>query len=146
MRCHTGQLDCKWDKIMAKIEQYHAVGRRKAATARVFLRPGTGKIVVNKENADDYFDRDVLMMVLRQPLALTEMSDKVDIVCNVNGGGKTGQAGAVLLGVARSLVLMDPALRPVLKAGGFLTRDARVKERKKYGQKGARARFQFSKR
>jgi len=131
---------------MAKIEQYHAVGRRKAATARVFMRPGTGKIVVNKENADDYFDRDVLMMVLRQPLLLTETSDKVDIICNVNGGGKTGQAGAVLLGIARALVIMDPALRPVLKAGGFLTRDARVKERKKYGQKGARARFQFSKR
>ena len=74
---------------MAKIEQYHAVGRRKAATARVFMRPGTGKIVVNKENADDYFDRDVLMMVLRQPLLLTETSDKVDIICNVNGGGKT---------------------------------------------------------
>lgn len=131
---------------MAKIEQYHAVGRRKAATARVFMRPGTGKIVVNKENADDYFDRDVLMMVLRQPLLLTETSDKVDIICNVNGGGKTGQAGAVLLGIARALVIMDPALRPALKAGGFLTRDARVKERKKYGQKGARARFQFSKR
>lgn len=131
---------------MAKIEQYHAVGRRKAAVARVFMRPGTGKIVVNKENAADYFDRDVLMMMMRQPLQLTDTLDKFDIHCNVDGGGKTGQAGAVLLGVARALVLFDPTLRPALKAGGFLTRDARVKERKKYGQRGARARFQFSKR
>lgn len=131
---------------MAKIEQYHAIGRRKSASARVFLRPGTGNIIVNKQPARDYFDRDVLMMVIRQPLQLTETIDKFDIHCNVAGGGKTGQAGAVLLGIARGLILFDPALRPALKAGGFLTRDARAKERKKYGQRGARARFQFSKR
>ncbi len=131
---------------MANIEQYHAIGRRKTASARVFLRPGSGQITVNKKNADEYFQRDVLMMLVRQPLVLTEMGDKFDILCNVKGGGKSGQAGAVRLGIARALLLVDQGLRAPLKAGGFLTRDARAKERKKYGQRGARARFQFSKR
>lgn len=131
---------------MATTEQYHAIGRRKSASARVFLRPGSGEITVNKKNADDYFQRDVLMMLVRQPLVLTETNGKFDILCNVKGGGKSGQAGAVRLGIARALLLFDQGLRPSLKAGGFLTRDARVKERKKYGQRGARARFQFSKR
>ena len=131
---------------MAKIEQYHAIGRRKTATARVFLRPGSGKIVVNKLDADAYFDRDVLMMILRQPLRITETASRFDILCNVRGGGKSGQAGAVRLGIARALTIFDAGLRPALKAGGFLTRDSRAKERKKYGQRGARARFQFSKR
>ena len=128
------------------IEQFHAVGRRKSASARVFLRPGSGKIVVNKTDAAEYFNRDVLMMIIRQPLQLTEMEGKYDIVCNVKGGGKSGQAGALRHGISRALLLINEDLRPTLKAGGFLTRDARVKERKKYGQKGARARFQFSKR
>ena len=131
---------------MAQSTQFHAVGRRKSASARVFLRPGTGKVVVNKQDADAYFQRDSLMMIVRQPLLLTETNQRFDIHCNVRGGGKTGQAGAVRLGISRALLLSNPDLRPTLKENGFLTRDARVKERKKYGQKGARARFQFSKR
>ncbi|MFP4599474.1 MAG: 30S ribosomal protein S9 [Persicimonas sp.] len=133
--------------MATKIEQFHAIGRRKSASARVFLRPGgSGKITVNREDADSYFARDTLMMILRQPLELVEMTDKFDVLATVHGGGKSGQADAVKLGIARALELFDADLRPQLKAGGFLTRDARVKERKKYGQKGARARFQFSKR
>jgi small subunit ribosomal protein S9 len=128
------------------IEQYHAVGRRKSATARVFLRPGTGQVIVNKRSGDDYFMRASLMMIVRQPLQLTETAGQFDILCNVRGGGKSGQAGAVRLGIARALTQFNPELRGELKRGGFLTRDSRVKERKKYGQKGARARFQFSKR
>lgn len=129
------------------IEQIHAIGRRKAASARVFLRPGgNGTITVNKQDADDYFGRDTLMMVLRQPLELVELTGGVDVVATVRGGGKSGQADAIKLGIARALELYNPDFRGELKSGGFLTRDARVKERKKYGQKGARARFQFSKR
>lgn len=128
------------------IEQYHAVGRRKSATARVFLRPGTGQVIVNKRDGDEYFKRASLMLIVRQPLYLTETVEQFDILCNVRGGGKSGQAGAVRLGIARALTQYNPELRGDLKRGGFLTRDARVKERKKYGQKGARARFQFSKR
>ena len=128
------------------IEQYHAVGRRKAATARVFLRPGSGQITVNNEPAENYFHRDVLMMIMRSPLVLTENGSAFDIKANVRGGGKSGQAEAVKLGISRALLLFNPELRSTLKSNGFLTRDARVKERKKYGQKGARARFQFSKR
>lgn len=132
---------------MAKVEQFHAIGRRKSASARVFLRPGgSGNITVNKQDADEYFARDTLMMILRQPLELVDMKDKFDIYATVRGGGKSGQADAIKLGIARALELYDGDLRGPLKKGGFLTRDARVKERKKYGQKGARARFQFSKR
>ena len=131
---------------MANIEQYHAIGRRKTASARVFMRPGTGNITVNDLPASEYFDRDVLMMMVREPLELVESLDKFDIYCNVNGGGKSGQAGAVRLGISRALTLYEPEMRGPLKKDGFLTRDARVKERKKYGQRGARARFQFSKR
>ncbi|TXD41778.1 30S ribosomal protein S9 [Lujinxingia vulgaris] len=131
---------------MAQAEQYHAIGRRKKASARVFLRPGAGKVTVNGQDADEYFARDTLMMVLRQPLELTETLGKFDLFCTVQGGGKSGQAEAIKLGVARALLLVDGGMREPLKRGGFLTRDARVKERKKYGQKGARARFQFSKR
>jgi|SRR5690554_657414 len=131
---------------MAQVEQYHAIGRRKKASARVFLRPGAGKVTVNGQDADAYFARDTLMMLLRQPLELTETLGKFDLYCTVTGGGKSGQADAIKLGVARALLLVDGELRDSLKRGGFLTRDARVKERKKYGQKGARARFQFSKR
>lgn len=128
------------------IEQYHAIGRRKTASARVFLRPGSGNIVINKREAREYFKRDTLMMILRQPLVLTETADKFDIYANVNGGGLTGQAGAVRHGIARALLLYRADLRGELKQGGFLTRDSRAKERKKYGQRAARARFQFSKR
>lgn len=131
---------------MAKIEQFHAIGRRKSASARVFLRPGDGKVTINKQDADDYFARDTLMMILRQPLEHTEKLGAFDVYATVRGGGKSGQADAVKLGIARALEIYDPELRPSLKSAGFLTRDARVKERKKYGQKGARARFQFSKR
>jgi small subunit ribosomal protein S9 len=128
------------------ITQYQAVGRRKTATARVILRPGSGKIIVNKQDADAYFHRDTLMMLVRQPLHLTETAAAFDILCNVRGGGKSGQAGAVRLGIARALLVYKSELRPELKRRGLLTRDSRIKERKKYGQRGARARFQFSKR
>jgi len=126
--------------------QYYATGRRKSSTARVFLRPGKGVIQVNKRTIDDYFPNEMLKMIVRQPLQLTETVDKFDIVATVKGGGSSGQAGAIKHGISRALVDYNQELRKRLKEGGFLTRDARVKERKKYGQKGARARFQFSKR
>ena len=126
--------------------QYYATGRRKSSTARVFLRPGKGVIEVNKRTIDDYFPNETLKMIVRQPLQLTETVDKFDIVATVKGGGISGQAGAIKHGISRALVDYNQELRKRLKEGGFLTRDARVKERKKYGQKGARARFQFSKR
>lgn len=128
------------------LEQYHAIGRRKSASARIFLRPGTGNVTVNGLPAEEYFHRDVLMMIVRSPLLLTEQTGKFDILCNVRGGGKSGQADAIKLGISRALTVFNGDLRASLKEHGFLTRDARVKERKKYGQKGARARFQFSKR
>ena len=126
--------------------QYYATGRRKTATARVYLRPGSGKIVVNRREMDNYFHADTVKRTAREPLDFLELRDKFDVLVNVGGGGETGQAGAIRHGLARALVLFDPALRTRLKQAGFLTRDSRVKERKKYGQKGARARFQFSKR
>lgn len=131
---------------MNQTVQYQAVGRRKSAVARVYLRPGSGNIVVNNQDITDYFDRAILRLILRQPLELTEMEGRFDIVVNVAGGGKSGQAGATRHGISRALTVYDEQLRPTLKSAGFLTRDARVKERKKYGQRGARARFQFSKR
>jgi small subunit ribosomal protein S9 len=112
----------------------------------VFLRPGKGVIEVNKRTIDDYFPNETLKMIVRQPLQLTETVEKFDIVATVKGGGISGQAGAIKHGISRALVDYNQELRKRLKEGGFLTRDARVKERKKYGQKGARARFQFSKR
>ena len=130
---------------MAEI-QYYGTGRRKTSVARVYLRPGSGKIVVNKRDFDDYFPNQVLKMVIRQPLLLTETADKFDILVNVNGGGPTGQAGAIRHGISRALLEYNGELRPQLKAVGFLTRDARKVERKKYGQPKARKRFQFSKR
>lgn len=131
---------------MATIEQFQAVGRRKTATARVTLRPGNGNIVVNKQDANKYFHRDTLMMLVRLPLELTETVGAFDILCNVHGGGKAGQAGAIRLGISRALLKYKVELRGELKQRGLLTRDSRAKERKKYGQRGARARFQFSKR
>ena len=130
---------------MAEI-QYYGTGRRKTSVARVYLRPGSGKIVVNRRDFDDYFPNQVLKMVIRQPLLLTETADKFDILINVDGGGPTGQAGAIRHGISRALLEYNGELRPQLKAVGFLTRDARKVERKKYGQPKARKRFQFSKR
>jgi small subunit ribosomal protein S9 len=126
--------------------QWYGTGRRKEATARVFLRPGNGTIVVNKRPIDTYFDRETLKMLLRQPLVLTNSISDVDLYVTVRGGGKAGQAGAIRMGLARALEQQNPSLRTDLKKAGFLTRDARRVERKKPGQPGARKRFQFSKR
>jgi small subunit ribosomal protein S9 len=126
--------------------QYHAVGRRKEAVARVFLRPGTGVLVVNDRPIDTYFPNEVLKMIIRQPLQLTETVEKFDVLAVVDGGGPAGQAGAIRHGISRALCLFNLELRAALKKAGLLTRDSRMKERKKYGQRGARARFQFSKR
>jgi len=126
--------------------QYYGTGRRKTSTARVYLRPGTGEIQVNKKNFDQYFPNQALRMVIRQPLQLTETVSKFDILVNVDGGGPAGQAGAIRHGITRALMVFNSDLRPALKQAGLVTRDPRIKERKKYGQKGARKRFQFSKR
>lgn len=126
--------------------QYYGTGRRKTSTARVYLRPGKGDIVVNKRNFDEYFPNEALRMIIRQPLRLTETGGKFDILVNVDGGGTAGQAGAVRHGITRALLEYNADLRPTLKKAGLVTRDPRKKERKKYGQKGARKRFQFSKR
>lgn len=128
------------------MEQFYATGRRKEAVARVYLRPGNGKITVNRRDVEEYFPRETLKMILRQPLEVTEQLGKWDILVNVAGGGLSGQAGAVRHGISRALVEASGELRPSLKKSGFLTRDARKVERKKYGQPGARKRFQFSKR
>ena len=125
---------------------YWGTGRRKKAVARVRLVPGDGKFIINKRNLEDYFGYETLKMVARSPLALTEMSDKYDVLVNVRGGGFTGQAGAIRHGVSRALIKADETLRPALKKAGFLTRDPRMKERKKYGLKAARRAPQFSKR
>ncbi|MBE7515887.1 MAG: 30S ribosomal protein S9 [Chloracidobacterium sp.] len=126
--------------------QYYGTGRRKTSTARVYLRPGTGNITVNKRDFDTYFPNEALRMIIRQPLRLTETAEKFDILVTVDGGGTAGQAGAVRHGITRALMEFNADLRPTLKKAGLVTRDPRQKERKKYGQKGARARFQFSKR
>ena len=131
---------------MSDLTQWYGTGRRKTSAARVWLRPGTGKIVVNKREIEGYFGRATLRMVLRQPLELVEQLEKVDLVVNVRGGGLSGQAGAIRHGISRALCENNPAHRPTLKSAGLLTRDARKVERKKYGQPGARKRFQFSKR
>ncbi|HVR11382.1 MAG TPA: 30S ribosomal protein S9 [Thermoanaerobaculia bacterium] len=126
--------------------QNYGTGRRKTAAARVFLRPGTGAVQVNGRSLDDYFPNEVLKMVIKQPLLLTETAEKFDIVATVEGGGSAGQAGAIRHGISRALMEYNAELRDRLKSAGLVTRDPRKKERKKYGQKGARARFQFSKR
>ncbi|HWC66411.1 MAG TPA: 30S ribosomal protein S9 [Thermoanaerobaculia bacterium] len=131
---------------MAATLRYYGTGRRKEAVARVYLKPGTGEIKVNDHAFDEYFPNKVLKMIIKQPLALTETTDKFDIGVQVDGGGPAGQAGAIRHGISRALVEFNAELRPRLKKEGLLTRDSRVKERKKYGQRGARARFQFSKR
>lgn len=131
---------------MKNSKRIYATGRRKRSIARVWAEPGTGKVVVNGEDLLSYFKRDTLRMVIEQPVDQCGMLDKMDVYATVNGGGLTGQAGALRLGISRCMVAMDETLRPTLRAGGFLTRDARIVERKKYGQPGARKRFQFSKR
>jgi small subunit ribosomal protein S9 len=128
------------------LAEYYGTGRRKTSTARVFLRPGSGNITVNARGFDEYFPNEVLKMIIKQPLSLTETVDRFDILVSVDGGGPTGQAGAIRHGISRALLNYNGELRKRLKKAGLLTRDPRMKERKKYGQRGARARFQFSKR
>ncbi len=125
---------------------FYGTGRRKESVARVRVYPGTGSITINDRDIDDYFGLETLKLIVRQPLVLTGTKEKFDIVCRVNGGGVTGQAGAIRHGISRALLLFDAEMRPVLKKAGFLTRDPRMKERKKYGLKGARRAPQFSKR
>ncbi len=126
--------------------KFYGTGRRKKSIARVYLTPGTGKITVNKRDIDEYFGLDTLKVIVRQPLVATETDGKYDILVNVKGGGYTGQAGAVRHGIARALLEVDAEYRPILKSAGYLTRDPRMKERKKYGLKAARRAPQFSKR
>ncbi|MCI8299790.1 MAG: 30S ribosomal protein S9 [Lachnospiraceae bacterium] len=126
--------------------RYYGTGRRKKSIARVYLMPGTGKVTINKRDIDDYLGMETLKVIVRQPLVATETADKFDVLVNVRGGGYTGQAGAIRHGIARALLQADADYRPVLKAAGFLTRDPRMKERKKYGLKAARRAPQFSKR
>ena len=125
---------------------FYGTGRRKESVARVRVYAGTGKVTINDRDIDDYFGLDTLKLIVNQPLVLTETKEKFDVVCRVNGGGVSGQAGAIRHGLARALLLVDEAYRPALKAAGFLTRDPRMKERKKPGLKGARRAPQFSKR
>ena len=126
--------------------KYYGTGRRKSSVARVYLVPGTGKITINKRDIDEYLGLETLKVVVRQPLVATETADKFDVLVNVKGGGYSGQAGAIRHGIARALLQVDAEYRPTLKAAGFLTRDPRMKERKKYGLKAARRAPQFSKR
>lgn len=126
--------------------RYYGTGRRKSSVARVYLVPGTGKITINKRDIDNYFGLETLKLIVRQPLSLTETADKFDVLVNVCGGGFTGQAGAIRHGISRALLQADNDYRPALKKAGFLTRDPRMKERKKYGLKAARRAPQFSKR
>jgi small subunit ribosomal protein S9 len=129
-----------------KLEQYYGTGRRKTSVARVYLRPGQGNYKVNGRELDVFFKTPAMRAMVRHPLSVVEMADRFDILINVSGGGNNGQAGAARMGISRALLRFNPELRGALKKMGFLTRDSRAKERKKYGQKGARKRFQFSKR
>ncbi|MBP7059236.1 MAG: 30S ribosomal protein S9 [Lachnospiraceae bacterium] len=126
--------------------KYYGTGRRKSSVARVYLVPGSGKITINKKNIDDYLGLDTLKVIVRQPLVATDTDGKFDVIVNVKGGGYTGQAGAIRHGISRALLEVDQEYRPTLKSAGFLTRDSRMKERKKYGLKKARRAPQFSKR
>lgn len=132
--------------MVSTTQSIHAIGRRKESSARVWLKEGNGNIIINDRDVNDYFGREVLKMILRQPLEITETENKFDIMATVNGGGLTGQAGAIKHGISRALCEYNPELRSILKKAGFLTRDPRKRERKKYGQPGARKRFQYSKR
>ena len=131
---------------MAKSDKYYGTGRRKKSIARVYLVPGKGDVTINKRSMDEYFGLETLKVIVRQPLTALEVVDKFDVIVNVHGGGYTGQAGAIRHGIARALLQVDADFRPVLKKAGFLTRDPRMKERKKYGLKAARRAPQFSKR
>lgn len=126
--------------------RYYATGKRKTSIARTWIKPGSGQVTVNGRDIDDFFTVETAKMILRQPMELTGTLGQIDVMVNVAGGGVSGQAGAIKHGISKALVEFDPQYRGVLKKAGFLTRDARKKERKKYGQRGARARFQFSKR
>lgn len=131
---------------MAVLDRFYGTGRRKTSVARVWLRPGGGRIVVNRRAFEDYFPRETLRMIIAQPLQVTNTAGQFDVLANVSGGGPTGQAGALRHGIARALVSYDAELRQALKKAGLLTRDPRMRERKKYGQPGARQKFQYSKR
>ena len=131
---------------MAKTEKYYGTGRRKKSIARVYLVPGNGNVIINKRSMDEYFGLETLKVIVRQPLVLTDNADKYDVLVNVHGVGYTGQAGAIRHGISRALLQVDADYRPTLKTAGFLTRDPRMKERKKYGLKAARRAPQFSKR
>ena len=130
----------------ASVSRFYATGKRKNSIARVWMMPGSGKVTINDRPADQYFGRDVLKMIIRQPFEVTGNMDKFDVLATVVGGGETGQAGAVRHGISKALLAVDAEAKGKLRKEGLLTRDPRAKERKKYGQKGARARFQFSKR
>ncbi|MEI8345555.1 MAG: 30S ribosomal protein S9 [Candidatus Omnitrophota bacterium] len=136
----------EFKKLKASADKVMATGRRKESTARVQLFKGTGIIQINKRDDSEFFGRPTLRMIIRQPIETAQLTGKIDIIANVCGGGFSGQAGAVRHGISRALVKFDPSLRPILRKEDFLTRDPRMKERKKYGRKGARRRFQFSKR
>ena len=131
---------------MAKTEKYYGTGRRKKSIARVYLVPGKGDVTINKRSMDDYFGLETLKVIVRQPMVATETVEKYDVIVNVHGGGYTGQAGAIRHGISRALLQVDADYRPVLKKAGYLTRDPRMKERKKYGLKATRRAPQFSKR
>jgi small subunit ribosomal protein S9 len=131
---------------VATVSRYYATGKRKNSIARVWMMPGSGKITINDKPMDQYFGRDVLKMIIRQPFEVTGTQDKFDVLVSVLGGGNSGQAGAIRHGISKALLAVDVESRGKLRKEGLLTRDPRAKERKKYGQKGARARFQFSKR
>lgn len=130
----------------ATVSRYYATGKRKNSIARVWMMPGSGKVTINDKTMDQYFGRDVLKMIIRQPFEVTGTTDKFDVLVSVLGGGNSGQAGAIRHGISKALLAVDAESRGKLRKEGLLTRDPRAKERKKYGQKGARARFQFSKR
>lgn len=131
---------------MEKENIYYATGRRKSSVARTWIKPGTGKVVINNRPVEDYFKIDITRRIMLQPLALTNLLEDFDVMATVKGGGYSGQAGAIRHGITRALMLANPDLRTQLKRAGFVRRDPRTKERKKYGQRGARARYQFSKR
>ena len=134
------------EKEVDDLGRSYATGKRKDAVARVWLKQGPGNIIINGKSSDDYFARPVLRMLINQPLVVSDRKEQFDVICSVTGGGLSGQAGAVRHGISKALVLFEPELKKVLKSGGFLTRDSRVVERKKYGRRKARRSFQFSKR
>jgi small subunit ribosomal protein S9 len=134
------------DRLIMPEQRFYATGKRKTSVARVWMKPGTGSITVNKRDIDEYFGRETSKMVIRQPLELTNNIGKYDVIVNVCGGGPSGQAGAIKHGITKALLEVDESLRAVLKKAGFITRDSRIKERKKYGRAAARRSFQFSKR